>query len=115
MELERLIHGRGAKKISDRLPDQGRAKGVSCGGLLRNGWDKDGDEDKFLQSACPGHRDNLGGGKPPTPKVLIIRHAGPVVDPKWETSRYRNVKEWGGAEETATGRNRTTRKYGDGL
>ena len=83
MDLERLSHRRGAKNISDRLPYQGRAEGMSCGGLPRKGWDKDGDEDTFLQPECPGHRDHLGGGKPPTPKVLTMRHAGPVADPKW--------------------------------
>ena len=115
MELERLSHGRGANNISDRLPDQGRAKRVPCGGLPKKGWDKDGDEDTFLQPACPGHRDHIGGGKPPTSKVITMRHAGAVEDPKWETSRYRDVQDWGGAEDTANGRNRTTRKHVDGL
>ena len=45
----------------------------------------------------------------------MMRHAGPVAYPKWETSRYRDMQEWGGAEETATGGNTTTRKHGDGL
>ena len=86
VNLERLSYGKGAKNILDRLPDQGRAMGVPLGGLPRKGWDKDGDEDTFLQPACLGHRDHLGGGRPPTPKVLTMRHAGPVADPKWETS-----------------------------
>ena len=47
VELERLSHGRGAKNISNRLPDQGRAEGVSYGGLPRKGWDKDSDEEIF--------------------------------------------------------------------
>ena len=32
--------------------------------------------------ACPGYRDNLGGGKPPTPKMLTMRHAGPMKGAK---------------------------------
>ena len=104
VELERLIHGgRRTKNISDRFPDQGRAEGLPSGGLPRKGWDTDSNEDAFLQPACPGHRDHLGGGKPPTPKVLTMRHAGPVAGHKWETSRYRDVQEWGGAEDTANG------------
>ena len=92
MELESLIHGgRQTKNISDRFTDQGRAKGVPSGGLPRKGWDTDGNEDAFLQPACPGHRDHIGGGKPPTPKVLTMQHAGPVAVPKWETSQYRDV------------------------
>ena len=115
VELERLSHGRGAKNISDRLPDQWRSEGVSCGGLPRKGWDKDGDEDTFLQPACLEHCDHLGVGEPPTPKVLIMRHAGPVADPKWETSRYRDVQEWGGAKETVNGGDQTARNHRDEL
>ena len=87
VDLERLIHGgRRTKNISDRVPDEGGAEGLPSGGLTRKGWDTDGDEDAFLQPVCPGHRDHLGGGKPPTPKVLTMRHAGPVEVIKWETS-----------------------------
>ena len=67
------------------LPDQGKAEELPCGGLPRKGWDTDGDEDAFLSQACPGHRDHIGGGKPPTPKVLTMQLAGPVADPQWET------------------------------
>ena len=48
VELERLSHGRRTKNISDRFPDQGRAKGLPSGGLPRKGWDTDGNEDEFL-------------------------------------------------------------------
>ena len=44
-----------------------------------------------------------------------MRHDGPVAGPKWEASRYRNVQEWGGVEETANGGDRTTRKHRRGL
>ena len=44
-----------------------------------------------------------------------MQHAGPVADPQWETSEYRNVQEWGGAEETETGGDRAAGKHGDGL
>ena len=116
MELERISHGRRINtNLSDIVPDQGRDEGIPSGGMTRKGWDTDGDEDTFLAPACPGHRDHLGGGKPPPPKVLTMRHAGPVADPQWETSRYRDVQEWGGAEDTATAGDRSAGKYGDGL
>ena len=83
VELGSISHGRRATNISDSFTDQGRAEELPCGGLPRKGWYKDGNEDTFLQPACTGHRDHLGGGKPPTPKVLTMRHAGPVADPKW--------------------------------
>ena len=87
VELERIIHGgRRTKNIPDRVPDEGRAKGWPGGGLPRKVWDTGGDDDAFLQPACPGHRDHLGGGKPPTPKVLTMQHAGPVAVIKWEPS-----------------------------
>ena len=86
MELELSIHRRrGNKNLSDRVPEQGRYKGIPSGGLPRKGRDTDGDEDVFLAPASPGHCDHLGGGKPPTPKVLTMRHAGPVAVLQWET------------------------------
>ena len=44
-----------------------------------------------------------------------MQHAGPMADPQWETSGYCDVKEWGGAEETATGGDRAAGKHRDGL
>ena len=86
MELERLSHGgRRTKNISDRVPDEGMAKGLPSGGLPRKGWYTDGDEGAFLAPACPVCRDHLGGVKPPTYKVLTMRHAGPMSVPQWET------------------------------
>ena len=73
VELERISHGRRRdKNLSDRVPDQGRDEGMPSGGLPRKGWDTDGNEDAFLSTACPGHRDHIGGGKHPTPKVLTM-------------------------------------------
>ena len=80
VELGRLIHGRRPAKVSAGLPDQGRAEELPCGGLRRKGWYMDSNADAFLQLACPGHCDHIGGGKPPTPKVLMMRHSGPVED-----------------------------------
>ena len=87
--------------ISDGFPDQGRAEELPCGGLPRKGWDTDSNADAFLQPACPGHCDHLGGGKPPTHKVPTMRHAGLVAGTQWEAPHHRNVKERGGIEETA--------------
>ena len=86
MELDRSRHGRrGTTHPSDRVPDQGGDEGMISGGLPRKGRDTDGDEGAFLAPACPGHRDHLGGGKPPTSKVLTMRHAGPMAVTQWET------------------------------
>ena len=116
VELERISHGRRRNtNLSDRFPYQGMDEGVPSGGIPRKGWDTDGDENVFLLLACPGHRDHLGGGKNTTPKVLTMQHAGPVAEPQWETSQYRDVQEWGGAEEKATGGDRAAGKHGDGL
>ena len=38
-----------------------------------------------------------------------------MTGPKWEAPRYRDVQEWGGAEEMAYGGDRTARKHGYGL
>ena len=83
VELELSSHWRrGNTNLSDRVPDRRRDEGVPSGGLPRKGRDTDGDEGAFMALACPGHCDHLGGGKPPTPKVLTMRHAGPVADPQ---------------------------------
>ena len=79
VDLGSLSHRRRPTKILAGFPDQGRAEELPCGGLPRKGWDTDSDADTFLQPACPGHRDHLGEGKPPIPKVLTMRHAGPVA------------------------------------
>ena len=78
VELGSLGHGRRPTDVSDGLPDQWRAKELPCIGLPRKGRDTDSDVYAFLQPACPGYRDHLGVGKPPTPKVLTMRHDGPM-------------------------------------
>ena len=72
MELERLSHGGRTKNVQDRVPNQGRAEGLPSGGLPRKGWDKDGDDDAFLQPACPGHREHLGCGRFPSSKMITM-------------------------------------------
>ena len=79
VELGSLSHGRKPANVSAGLPDQGRAKELPCGGLPRKGRETDSDTDVFLHLVCPGHCDHLGGGKPPTPKVLTMQHAGTVA------------------------------------
>ena len=106
VELGSLSHGRRTTNTSAGFTNQGRAKELPCGGMRRKVWDTDSDVDSFLQPACPGHRDNLGGGKPPTPKVLMMRHADPVAGTQRETPRHRDVQERGGTEETADGGDR---------
>ena len=115
VELGSLSHGRRPTHISDGFPNQGRAKQLPCGGLPRKCWDTDGNESAFLQPACLGHRGHLGGGKPPTPKVITMQHAGPVAGPQWEAPQHRNMQERGGTEETADSGVRTERKEGEGL
>ena len=72
MELGSLGHGRKPTDVSAGLSNQGRAAELPCRELTRKGRDMDSDADEFLQPACPGHCDIIGGGKPPTPKVLTM-------------------------------------------
>ena len=115
VELGSLSHGRRTTNVLAGLPDQGRAEDLPCGGMHRKGWDTDSDADEFTKPACPGHRDNLGGGKPPTPKVLTMRHAGTVAGTKWEAPRHRDVQERGRTEETADSGDRAEGQHGEGL
>ena len=79
VELGSLGNRKQPANVLAGLHDQGRAKELPCGRLPRMGWDTYSDADAFLQPACPGHCDHLVGRKPPTPKVLTMRHAGPVA------------------------------------
>ena len=87
VELDQRSHScrRGTTHLSDIVPYQGGDEGMPSAGLPGKVRDTDGDEGAFLAPACLGRRDHLGGGKPPTSKVLTMRHAGPVTVPKWET------------------------------
>ena len=82
MELGSLGHGMRPAYVQAGLPDQGRAAKLPFRGLPRTGRNKDGNADALMQLACPGYRDHLGGGKSPPPKVLMMRHAGPMEGAK---------------------------------
>ena len=97
------------------LPDQGRTKELPCEGLPRKGWDTDSDADAFMQPAYPGHRNHFGGGKPPTPKLLTMQHAGTVEGTQQEVPCHRVVQERGGEEETADSVGRAEGQHGEGL
>ena len=90
-------------------------EGLPSGGLPGKGRDADGEEGTFMAQTGTGRHDHLGGGKPPSSKVPTMRHAGPEALPKWEAQEHRDVQEWGGEEEAATGGDRDTVKHGDGL
>ena len=47
--------------------------------------------------------------------MITVRHAGPVAVTEWKPQENRNVQEWGGEEEAATGIDGGKGKYGDGL
>ena len=62
-----------------------------------------------------GHRDHLGGGKPPSTKIPTMRHASPVEVYEWLSQEHSNLQEWGGEEETGTGGGGGKRQRRDGL
>ena len=99
MDMYRRSYGRGrrrrAKDISGRVP-QGGDDGVSSGSMPGKGRDKDGDEGAFLEKACTGRHDHLGGGKPPSSKMPMMHHASPVAVTEWTPQDHSDVQEWGG-------------------
>ena len=103
-----------ASDISDRVP-QGGGKGVSSGRMPGEGQDTDGDAGAFLETACEGHRDHIGGGKPPSSKMPTMRHASPVAGPQRQPQEHRDGQKWGGKEEMKTGRGGGQGQRGDGL
>ena len=102
MDMDRHSYGRGGRARSkdtlDRVP-QGGDKGVYSGKMPGKGRDKDGNEGAFLDTACKGHRDHPGGGKPPSSKMPTMRHASSVVVSKWPPQEHSNVQEWGILDE----------------
>ena len=48
---------------------KGGGDDVSSGGLSGEGRDTDGDAGAFLETACEGHSDHIGGGNPPSSKI----------------------------------------------
>ena len=74
VELDRRSHRRrrGTTHLLDRVTGQGGDEGMPSGGLPGKDRDTDGDESAFLVPAFPGHHNHLGGGKPPTSKVLTM-------------------------------------------
>ena len=83
MEMGSLGHRRRTADVPAGLTDQGRAAELPSRGLTGTGRDKVNDAYALLQPACPGYYDHLGGGKPTTPTVLTMRHAGPMEGAKW--------------------------------
>ena len=118
MELDRRSYGgRGEEPTTTyqiEFPKGGDA-GVSSGRVTGKGRDADGDAGAFLAPACPGRRDHLGGGGPPSSNIPTMRHAVPVEFTKWTPKDHSNVQMWGGETEAATGGGGGKRKCGDGL
>ena len=71
--------------------------------------------DALIQTACTGHHDHLGGGKPPTPNVMTMRHAGTVEGTQRRAPCHRVVQERGGVEETADSGGRSKGHHREGL
>ena len=94
MDMDKRSYGRGrrgrAKDILDRVTQVGD-KGVSSRRMPGTGQDKDGDEGGFLETACKGLSDHLGGGKPPSYKMPTLRHVCPVAVSQWPSQEYRDV------------------------
>ena len=76
-DLENLGHGGRAADLSNGLSGQGRPAELPSGGITRSSGDEDVDAGSLPIPACPGHRGNYGGGKPPPSMVHPMRHAGP--------------------------------------
>ena len=85
----------GGNNISDRVP-QGGDGGVPSKGVPRKGRDMDGNEGAFQAPECPGRRDHLVRGKPPSSNIPTMRHAGLVAVTEWTPQEHSDVQEWGG-------------------
>ena len=69
--------------------------------MLGPSGDEGGDAGTLPAPACPRHRGHFGGGKPPPPTVLPMRHAGPPAGPERQASYHRPVYKGRLVEEAA--------------
>ena len=94
-------NGGRATDFQNDLPVEGRPAELPGGGIPRTSDNKEGDTGPFYAPACPGHRGNFGGGKPPAPTVPPMRHAGPLSYTERKAPCHRTVRQGSGAKEAA--------------
>ena len=77
-EAELGYHGPWRRSINLQYGFTNRrgAKELSRRGVSGKGSDAFCDAGPNTTPACQGHRDNIGGGKPPPPTVPQVQHAG---------------------------------------
>ena len=98
MELENLIHGGRYTDMSYGLTVQGRPAELTGGGMPGPSGNEDGDAGPFTIPACPGHRVNSGGGKPPPPMVHPMPHVGPPAGTERKAPCHSSVRQGSGAK-----------------
>ena len=98
-ELENPGHRGGATDISNGLPGQGRPLELTGGGMPGPSGNEDGDAGTLPPPERPRHRGHFGVGKPPPPKVHLMRHAGPLAGTERQAPCHSSVRQGSGAEE----------------
>ena len=101
MFLDNLGHGGRTVDVPNGLPVHGRPAELPGRGVTGTSGDKDGDAGPFSAPACPGHCGYFGGGKPPPPMVLPVRHAGYLAYIERKSPCHRTVHQGDGSEEKA--------------
>ena len=71
--------------------------------MLRTGSDAEGDAGLFISPSYPGHRDCIGGGKPPPPTVPPVQHADALASTERAEPFHRPVRQGVGEEATTGG------------
>ena len=77
--------------------------------------DGDADAGPFSAPACPGHRGNFGGGKPPPHTVPLMQHSGTLDYVERKAPFNRTLPRGGGAEEKAVSGERIEGELGESL
>ena len=109
--------GRGdwASDFQNDLPGQGRPADLPSGRIPRQSGDKDSNAGALLALACPQHRGDSGGGKPPPPTLRPMQHAGSQAGPEQTAPDHGTVCKWGGAEKTTDRGGGEKGEFGAGL
>ena len=101
--------------LPDVFPGEGRTEEMPRGGVPGQSGDEDGNAGALCAPACPQHRSDSGGKKPPPPTVRPVRHSSPLEGVERAAPGYSVVQQGGGTEEKTAGRGGYAGEYGAGL
>ena len=113
--LENPGRGGRATDFMNGIPGEGRPVEIPSREMPGPSGDKDGNAGAIPAPACPRHRGNYEGGKPPPPTVRLMRHASHLAGAERQAPCRNPVCQRPVAEETAACRGGDKGELGEGI